>query len=150
MASNLLFSCKLGLTEEKEFDELSLRMSFIFRVTNCISMPTTLAISAIISLALGIACLRLAGNGERARLQWMDLAGGMDLTLNEDHRRSQERHFTLMLSLLFMLLFAFSGSCFYWTILEIKEMRREKTTLERELESGRLEVDKMAQRFSRK
>ncbi len=112
-------------------------------------MPTTLAISAIISLALSIACLRLAGDGERARLQWMDLAGDMDLALNENYRKTQERHFTLMLSLLFMVLFTFSGSCFYWTIVEIKEMRREKTTLERELESGRLEVAKMAQRFSR-
>jgi len=139
----------LGLIEEKEFDELSLRMSFIARVTTRISMPTTLAISAIISLALSIACLRLAGDGERARLQWMDLAGDMDLVLNENYRKTQERHFTLMLSLLFMVLFTFSGSCFYWTIVEIKEMRREKTTLERELESGRLEVAKMAQRFSR-
>lgn len=112
-------------------------------------MPTTLAISAIISLALSIACLRLAGNGEKARLQWMDMAGDMDIGLNEGYRRNQERRFSLMLSLIFVFLLAFSGSCFYWTIVEIKEVRREKTTLERELESGRLEVAKMAQRFSR-
>jgi len=79
----------------------------------------------------------------------MDLAGDMDIGLDQGYRRNQERYFTLMLSLLFVLLLAFSVSCFYWTVVEIKEMRREKTTIELELESGRLEVAKMAQRFSR-
>jgi hypothetical protein len=36
-------------------------------------MPTTLAITAIITLALSIACLRMASNGERSRLAWMGL-----------------------------------------------------------------------------
>jgi len=112
-------------------------------------MPTTLAITAIITLALSIACLRMASNGERSRLAWMGLVEDLQLGLDEQHRKNQERCYTWMLSLIFVLLLAFSGSCFYWTIVEVKEMRREKTTIERELESGRLEVAKMAQRLSR-
>jgi hypothetical protein len=51
--------------------------------------------------------------------------------------------------LLFVMLLSVSGSCFYWTMTEVAESRREKTTIERELEMGRAEVDRMRQRLGR-
>jgi hypothetical protein len=54
-----------------------------------------------------------------------------------------------MLMLLFVMLLSVSGSCFYWTMTEVAEARREKTTIERELEMSRAEVDRMRQRLGR-
>jgi hypothetical protein len=119
------------------------------REHSLVSMSITLAISAILSLALSIACLRMAGDAELWRLRWMDLLGMMEMDIDRYQRKSLERQFSLMLSLLFVLLLAFCGSCFYWTIVEVNEARREKTTIERELEMGRSEVEKMRQRFNR-
>ena len=112
-------------------------------------MTIILAITAIISLALGIACLRMASDAKTWRLRWMDLLGVLEMDMDRASRKLQEKQFSWMLCLLFALLVALSGSCGYWTFIEINEDKREKSTIERELEIGRAEVEKMRQRFGR-
>lgn len=112
-------------------------------------MTITLAISAILSLALCIACLRMAGDSRTWRLLWMDLLGVMEMDLNRNLRKAQERQLSWMLMLLFVMLLAVSSSCFYWTVVEVLEARRDKTTIEREMEMGRADVDRMRVRFGR-
>ncbi len=112
-------------------------------------MSITLAISAILSLAFCIACLRMAADAKTWRLRWMDMLGVMEMDLDRSVRKAQERQFSWMLMFLFVMLLSVSGSCFYWTMVEVAEARREKTTIERELEMGRAEVDRMRQRLGR-
>ena len=112
-------------------------------------MTIILAITTILCLAVSIACLRLAGDTKTMRLRWMDMLGVMEVDLDRDLRKAQERQCSLMLMLLFAFFLSVSGSCLYWTIIEVQETRRDKTTIERELEMGRAEVEKMRQRFSR-
>lgn len=112
-------------------------------------MSITLAISAILSLALCISCLRMAGDARTWRLRWMDMLGVMEIDLNRDLRKAQERQLSWMLMIIFVMLLAVSGSCFYWTAIEVIEARRDKTTIEREMEMGRAEVDRMRVRFGR-
>jgi hypothetical protein len=112
-------------------------------------MQITLAISAILSLALCIACLRTAGDAKTWRLRWMDLLGVMELDIERDQRKSQERQFSWMMTVLFVMFLSVSCSCMYWTAIEVQEARRDKTTIERELEMGRSEVERMRQRFGR-
>ena len=112
-------------------------------------MTVTLAIFAILSLALCIACLRMAGDPKSWRLLWMDMLGVMEVELKRDIRKAQERQLSWMLMLLFVVLLAVSSSCFYWTVIEVIEARRNKTAIEREMEMGRAEVDRMSLRFRR-
>lgn len=112
-------------------------------------MPITLAISAILCFALCVACLRLAGDAKTYRLRWMDMLGVMEMDIERDERKSQERQFSWMLSLLFFMFLSVSLSCIYWAMVEVQETRREKSTIEREMEMGRAEVDRMRQRFGR-
>lgn len=112
-------------------------------------LSITLAISAILSLALGIACMRMAGDSRAWRLLWMDMLGVMEMDVNRQIRKTQERQLSWMLMLLFVMLLAVSSSCFYWTVVEVLEARRDKTTIEREMEMGRAEVDRMRVRFGR-
>ncbi len=112
-------------------------------------MTISLAICAIISLALSIFCLRMAGDAKTWRLRWMDMMGVMEVDLDRNLRKAQERQLSWMMQILFIMLLSVSGSCTYWTVMEIHEIRREKSTIERELEMGRAEVDRMRQRFGR-
>lgn len=112
-------------------------------------MTTALAIFAILSLALCIACLRMAGDPKTWRLLWMDLLGVMEAEIQRDARKAQERQLSWMFMLLFVVLLALSSSCFYWTVVEVFEARRDKTTIEREMEMGQAEVDRMSLRFRR-
>lgn len=112
-------------------------------------MLTTLAVSTIISFALSIACFRIAGDAKTAQLRWMDLMENFDLGPSIARRESQQRQFSWMFSLLCALLLALSGSCCYWTVVEFKEARREKTPIELELEMGRLEVAEIGKRLAR-
>ena len=79
----------------------------------------------------------------------MDMLGVMEMDVNRQIRKTQERQLSWMLMLLFVMLLAVSSSCFYWTVVEVLEARRDKTTIEREMEMGRAEVDRMRVRFGR-
>lgn len=110
-------------------------------------MPTGFAIAAIVAFALSIFFLRVASNVKMWRLWWMDLLGVLDVELDRDSRKSQERQMSLMCFGLFILLLATSFSTTYWTVAEIREAKRERSPVERELDIDRQAIEKMRVRI---
>jgi hypothetical protein len=48
-----------------------------------------------------------------------------------------------------VLLAALCVSCIYWTVDGIRDIRREKTIIEREIDMGREEIEEARNKFSR-
>jgi hypothetical protein len=110
-------------------------------------MPIGSAIIAILCIALAITCLRVASEPKLWRLWWMDLLGVLDVDTDRDARKSQERQMSLMCHLLFVLFATMSASCAFWTVDGIREVKRDKSVLEREVEMGREEIDVVRRKF---
>lgn len=104
-------------------------------------MPYGFAITAILSLALSIMCLRVSSDAKFWRLRWMDLLGVMDVEQDRNLRKLQERQMASICVVLFFLLCLVTISCCYWTFDEIRESRREKSSFEREIEMARREIE---------
>ena len=113
-------------------------------------MPIGFAITAILSLAMSIACLKIASATKTCRLRWMDFLGVLDMDENRAVRKSQERQMAFLSGVLFLLFAALSASCAYWAVDEILESRRDLTSFEREMEMNRKEVEGMSQRFGKR
>ena len=112
-------------------------------------MPYGFAITAILSLALSIACLRVSSDAKFWRLRWMDILGVLDVENDRNLRRIQERQMAAVSLVLFVLFAAVTVSCAYWTFDEIRESRREKSFLEREIEMARKEIEGVSRRIKR-
>jgi len=112
-------------------------------------MPIGLAVTAILTLSLGFACLHIGRDPKMWRLRWMDLLGVLDVETDRDRRKSQERQMSILSHLLFVLFLALSLSCAYWTFDQIREAKREKTRLERDMEITRQEIDGVRARTRR-
>lgn len=112
-------------------------------------MPYGFAITAILSLALSIACLRVSSDAKFWRLRWMDILGVLDVEHDRQLRRIQERQMAAVSLILFVLFTAVTISCAYWTFDEIRENRREKSFLEREVEMARKEIEGVSRRIKR-
>lgn len=110
-------------------------------------MPTGTAIIAILCAALAVGCMRAATEPKLWRLWWMDLLGVLDVDTDRDARKMQERQMALMLSLLFVLFASMSASCAFWTVDSIREIRREKSSIEREVEMAREEIEGVRRKF---
>ena len=110
-------------------------------------MPIGIAIIAILCIALGISCLRVASEPKLWRLWWMDLLGVLDVDTDRDARKSQERQMSLMCHLLFVLFISMAASCAFWTFDGIRELKRDKSVLEREVEMGREEIEGVRRKF---
>jgi hypothetical protein len=52
-----------------------------------------------------------------------------------------------MCHLLFVLFATMSASCAFWTVDGIREVKRDKSVLEREVEMGREEIDVVRRKF---
>ncbi len=104
-------------------------------------MPVGTAITAILSFALAILFIKVAGDTKLYRLWWMDLLGVLDVDTDRTARKAQERQMARMCYLIFFLLLALSLSCIYWTLDSIREIRREKTAMEREIKMSRDEIE---------
>ena len=105
-------------------------------------MPIGFAVTAILSLALSFACLKAVRDPKTWRLRWIDLLAIMDADSDRDVRKAHERQMAIMCGILFLLFVAVSFSCAYWAYVEILENRREKSSIEREMEMGAQEVMK--------
>jgi hypothetical protein len=112
-------------------------------------MPVGSAITAILSFTLCILVLRIASDTKMWRLWWMDLLGVLDVDTDRSARKAQERQMALMCHFLFVLLAALCVSCIYWTVDGIRDIRREKTIIEREIDMGREEIEEARNKFSR-
>lgn len=112
-------------------------------------MPYGFAITAILSLALSIMCLRVASDAKFWRLRWMDFLGVLDVENDRHLRKMQERQMASISLVLFFLLAATAISCSYWTFDEIRESRRNKSSLEHEIEMARKEIEGVRQRIRR-
>jgi FtsH-binding integral membrane protein len=104
-------------------------------------MPIGCAILSIISLFLSIGVLKMARDPRICRLWWMDLLGVLDVDSDRRSRKIQEQQMAAMFYLIFILVAALCLSCIYWTVDGIREFRREKNVIEREIEMGREEIE---------
>jgi len=112
-------------------------------------MPIGSALLAILSLSFSIALLKMGSDTKLYRLWWMDLLGVLDVDSDREARKAQERQMTVMCYLLFFLLSCLSMSCIYWTVDGIREVRREKSMLEREIDMGREEIEDAKRKFGK-
>lgn len=112
-------------------------------------MPVGSAITAIVSFSLCILILRIAWDSKMWRLWWMDLLGVLDVDTDRVARKAQERQMTLMCHLLFVLMATLCVSCIYWTVDGVRDVRREKTVLEREIDMGREEIEGARKKFGK-
>lgn len=102
---------------------------------------TGLAITAILCLAFGVWMILVGSNPKRWRLLWLDMLGMLDTDTTREDRRLQEGHLRIMAFALFFLLIALGVSCTYWSVEQVREGKRTKTTVERELEYLRREAE---------
>jgi UDP-N-acetylmuramyl pentapeptide phosphotransferase/UDP-N-acetylglucosamine-1-phosphate transferase len=107
-------------------------------------MPIGFAITAILTLALSFACLNAVRDPKTWRLRWIDFLAIMDSDSDRDARKSHERQMAIMCGILCFLFIAVSFSCAYWAYVEVLENRREKSSIEREMEMGKKEVMKQS------
>ncbi|MES2594841.1 MAG: hypothetical protein V4662_05880 [Verrucomicrobiota bacterium] len=112
-------------------------------------MPIGSAVTAILAFALCIFVLRMGHDTKLWRLWWMDLLGVLDVDTDRVARKAQERQMTLMCHVLFVLLAAVCVSCIYWTVDGIRELRRDKTVMEREIDMGREEIEGVRKKLAR-
>lgn len=112
-------------------------------------MPIGLAVTAILAFTLSIACLKVANDVKMWRLRWMDFLGVLDVESDRDMRKSQEKQMAMICFVLFALFAAVAISCAYWTMDEIREVKREKSPIEREMDMGRKEIDGLRARYGR-
>ena len=112
-------------------------------------MPFGTAIIAIISLSLSIAFLKMGHDTKLFRLWWMDLLGVLDVDTDREARKAQERQMAWMCHILFVLLIALCISCTYWTVDSVREIRRDRSLLEREIDMGREEIEDVRRKIGR-
>ena len=98
---------------------------------------TTLAISAILSIAMGIWLFAVGRDPKHWRLMWLDFFGILDSDTTREERRAQEAQIRFLAIILSLLLLALSVSCAFWSADQMREGLRPKTTAERELEDLR-------------
>ncbi len=110
-------------------------------------MPIGLAITAILAFTLSIACLKIANDVKMWRLRWMDFLGVLDVESDRDARKSQEKQMALICYVQFVLFSVVAISCAYWAMDEIREIKREKSLIEREMDMGRKEIDGLRARY---
>jgi hypothetical protein len=110
-------------------------------------MPIGSAVLAILSLSFSIALLKMGSDTKLYRLWWMDLLGVLDVDSDREARKAQERQMALMCYLLFFLLIGLCVSCIYWTVDGVREVRRDKSLLELEIDMGRREIEVVRQKF---
>ncbi len=104
---------------------------------------TTLATFAILCIALCVWMFCVGRDPRTWRLWWLDLFGLLDADTPREQRLSQEGHIRIMASILFLLLAALSVSCAFWAFDQVRDGLRRKTTVERQLNYLKREVDRM-------
>lgn len=102
---------------------------------------TALAITAILCLALGVWMILMGADPKKWRLLWLDALGMLDTDTTREDRRLQEGQMRFMAFALFFLLAALGVSCAFWSVEQVREGKRTKTTVERELEYLRREAE---------
>lgn len=102
---------------------------------------TGLAISAILCLALGVWAILIGANPKHWRLLWLDALGMLDTDTNREDRRLQESQMRIMAFAMFFLLAALGVSCAFWSLEQVRESHRTKSSVERELDFLRRQAE---------
>ena len=113
---------------------------------DCAMSPTTFAVFAICAVSLAVWMLMVIHDPKRWRLWWLDLFGVIDVETTREERREQEGHISMLAYTLFFLLLTTAVSCSFWSFDLIRDYRRPKTAVERELEFARSYVAGRARR----
>jgi hypothetical protein len=93
---------------------------------------STVAVLAILSVALAVWAVAVARDPKTWRMRWMDLFGVLDVDTTREVRRVQEAH-VRFLSLTLCMIFVVSFlSCAFWTLDSLREEMREKSPMERD------------------
>ena len=104
------------------------------RRSPCLMNAPVFATIAILCLALGIWTAMVGANPKRWRLQWLDTLGMLDTDTTREDRRLQEGQLRIMAFTLLFLLALLGVSCAFWSLEQMREGKRTKTTAEREME----------------
>jgi len=99
------------------------------------------AITSILSVALCIGLIRVGANPKQSRLFWLDLWGMLDTDTTREDRRWQEGQLRFLAFTLVFLLAASGVSSAFWSYEQLRESRRTKNTVERELEYLRRQAE---------
>lgn len=102
---------------------------------------TALVITAILCLALGIWAILVGANPKHWRLLWLDMLGMLDTDTTREDRRLQEGQMRFMAFALAILLAALGVSSTFWCLEQVREGKRTKTVMERELEYLRRQAE---------
>lgn len=107
---------------------------------------TGFAISSILCIALCGWMFRISRDPRTWRLLWLDALGLHDSDTPREQRISQETHVRVVAFMLFFLFVALGASCAFWSVDRVREGLRRKTSVERELNYLKKEVDAMKNR----
>lgn len=99
--------------------------------------PITFALFAIFALVLAVWMVLVIHDPKRWRLWWLDLFGIIDVETTREERRAQEGQISILAYTLLFLLLTTAVSCSFWSFDMIKDKRRPKTAVERDLEFAR-------------
>jgi hypothetical protein len=107
---------------------------------------TSFAISGILSLAMAVWMFVVGRDPKRWRLLWLDFFGILDSDTQRTERHGQEAQVRFMAYVQFMLWIAMFVSCLYWATERTRESLRPKTSVERELNVIRKQVQENIRR----
>ena len=94
-------------------------------------MHLALAITSILTLFLAVWAVNVMRDPRKWRLWWLHQLGVVDLNSTREERRAREKQMSLLAMPLFLLLFAISLSCAWWTYDQLRQAKGQ-TALARE------------------
>lgn len=102
-----------------------------------------LAAAVLVCVALCFWMFQIGRDPKGWRLRWLDFFGLLDADTPREQRLSQEGQLRFMAYVVLLLLGAMAASCAFWSFDQVRESRRPKTSLERQVNDLRREVDEM-------
>ncbi len=106
-------------------------------------MAVRFAVFTILSIAICFLAINVGRDPKRWRLLWLDFLSILDVDTSREQKKAQERQLAFMAYFLFVVFFTSAFSCGFWTVDQIRETQRYKTTPERDAAFNRKMVEKV-------
>jgi hypothetical protein len=107
---------------------------------------TSYAIFAILSLAFAIWMFLAGRDPKRWRLLWLDAFGILDSDTSREERHRQELQMRVAAFVVCLMFLAMCVSLVFWSVDEVRETHRSKSTVELELQNVRRLVEDKVRR----
>ena len=101
------------------------------------------AILAILALFGSCWTLAMVRNPKKWLLWWLDTLNIVDMETSRERRRTQETKLVLISSTACLGLILLTTVCVYHVVVDLQEMRREKTQFERDQQATRRQIEIM-------